>query len=120
MQAPSFDNWLEEMKREAGSAGIGMYLMHNGVVRGTTRSGAPVGGMDLTYDPAALGEAVEAARTKPGILGVRAWINEGSLVVGDDIMRVVVAGDIRENVFSALQELVGSLKTRCVKEKEIS
>jgi|WetSurMetagenome_2_1015567.scaffolds.fasta_scaffold152099_2 molybdopterin synthase catalytic subunit len=118
-RGPSFDTWLDEIKGETGSSGIGMYLMHNGVVRGTARGGAPVTGMDLTYDEDRLAEALEAARSAPGIIAARAWINEGHLDVGDDIMRVLVAGDIRENVFAALQQLVGSLKTRCVHEKEI-
>jgi molybdopterin synthase catalytic subunit len=118
-RGPSFDAWLDEIKSEAGSSGIGMYLMHNGVVRGTARSGSPVTGMDLTYDEDGLAEALDTARSEPGIIAAKAWINKGHLGVGDDIMRVLVAGDIRENVFSALQQLVGSLKTRCVHEKEI-
>jgi molybdopterin synthase catalytic subunit len=118
-QGPSFDAWLDEIKSEADCSGIGMYLIHNGVVRGTARSGSLVTGMDLTYDEDRLVEALETARSKPGIIAARAWINEGRLDVGDDIMRVLVAGDIRENVFAALQQLVGSLKNHCVQEKEI-
>jgi molybdopterin synthase catalytic subunit len=120
MAGPSFDSWLEEIKRLPESAGIGMYLMHNGVVRGHARSGSPVTGMDLTYDREALERATKAAETSPGILAVRAWINEGHLEVGDDIMRALVAGDIREHVFETLQELVRALKTQCVKEREIA
>jgi molybdopterin synthase catalytic subunit len=118
-RGPSFDAWLDEVKGEAGRSGVGMYLMHNGVVRGTSRSGSTVTGMHLTYDEDRLAEAIEAARSAPGILAARAWINVGHLDVGDDIMRVLVAGDIRENVLAALQQLVGSLKTRCVREKEL-
>ncbi len=119
MATPSFDEWLDEAKHEAGSAGVGMYLLHNGVVRGTARDGAAVTGMELSYDEDRLREAVDAAKSRPGIVAVRAWINQGGLAVGDDIMRVLVAGDIRENVFAALQELVAALKTRCVREREV-
>jgi len=120
MHAPSFDSWLAEIREHPRSGRIGMYLMHNGVVRATTRTGGPVTGMDLTYDRAAMRRAIEAAETKPGVFAVRVWLNEGRLSVGDDIMRVLVAGDIREHVFDALTELVRTLKTECVRECEIS
>ena len=38
----------------------------------------------------------------------------------DDIMLVLVGGDIRPHVIDALQFLVGKLKTECVSEKEIN
>lgn len=119
IHAPLFDSWLAELKEHPDSGRIGMYLMHNGVVRATTRTGEPVSGMDLSYDRAALQRAVDATEAKPGIFAVRVWLNEGRLSVGDDIMRVLVAGDIREHVFDALTELVRTLKTECVRECEI-
>jgi molybdopterin synthase catalytic subunit len=118
-QIPQFETWLDEIKSGPGSAGVGMYLMHNGVVRGTTRSGQPVTGMDLTYDQERLASIIDEIKARPGVVALRVWINEGHLVVGDDIMRVLVGGDIRENVFGALQEMVRLIKTECVKEREI-
>jgi molybdopterin synthase catalytic subunit len=120
MGGPSFDSWLAEIKSEPDSSRVGMYLMHNGVVRGTTRAGEPVTGMELSYDPAALQRAVESAKAKPGINAVRVWMNEGRLSVGDDIMRVLVAGDIREHVLETLTDLVRTLKTECAREWEIT
>jgi molybdopterin synthase catalytic subunit len=55
----------------------------------------------------------------PGVTFVRAWVNSGHLEVGDDIMYVLVGGDIRENVFDALQTLVRTIKTRVVTENEL-
>ena len=55
----------------------------------------------------------------PGIGYVRAWLNEGRLRVGDDIMYVLIGGDIRPNVVDALQYLVGRVKNECVNETEI-
>jgi molybdopterin synthase catalytic subunit len=74
--------------------------------------------MDLTYDRDGLARALTEAQTLPGVVAVRAWINEGSLKVGDDIMLALVAGDIRENVFAGLQQLVRLIKTEVVKEVE--
>lgn len=116
---PQFETWLDEFKSGPDSDRIGMYLMHNGVVRGTTRGGAPVTGMDLTYDHERLASIIEEIKARPGVVALKVWINEGHLAVGDDIMRVLVGGDIRENVFGALQEMVRLVKTECVKELEI-
>ena len=118
-RSPSLDGWLGELKAGAGAAGVGMYLVHNGVVRGRSRTGKTVGGMVLAVDRAQLAGVLEKAGRRQGMLAVRAWINEGRLAVGDDIMRVLVAGDIRENVFPALQDLVREIKTAVVRETEL-
>lgn len=49
---------------------------------------------------------------------MRVWLNQGELEVGDDMMRVLVGGDIRPHVVDALQALVEEIKTNCVNEKE--
>ena len=116
---PRFETWLEEIKISPESARVGMYLMHNGVVRGTRRDGTPVTGMDLAYDRERLSAITAEIERRPGVVAIRVWINEGRLAVGDDIMRVLVGGDIRENVFGALQEMVRLIKTECVKELEL-
>ena len=116
---PQFETWLDEIKAGPESSRIGMYLMHNGVVRGAARDGTPVSGMDLSYDAERLRTIVAEIEARPGVVAVKVWVNQGRLAVGDDIMRVLLAGDIRENVFGALQELVRLVKTECVKEWEI-
>ena len=60
------------------------------------------------------------AETWPGIFAVRGWANQGELSVGDDIMMVVVAGDIRGHVFEALQRLVAVIKDEVLSESELS
>lgn len=117
---PSVEAWIEEIKNGPDSSRIGMYLIHNGVVRGSARDGSPVSGMNLSYDRGLLEQVIEQVRAMPGVVAVRAWINEGTLEVGDDIMRALVAGDIRENVFGGLQELVRRIKTEVVKERELA
>ena len=54
-----------------------------------------------------------------GIRYVRVWLNEGKLDLGDDIMLVLVGGDIRPHVIDALQALVGTIKNECVIEQEL-
>ena len=53
-----------------------------------------------------------------GIYYIRVWLNEGELNVGDDIMYVLIGGDIRPRVVDALQYLVGRIKNECVSEIE--
>jgi molybdopterin synthase catalytic subunit len=110
---------IERIKAQPDAGGIGMILAHQGIVRGTTRSGDPVHGMLLNVDRRRFAEALAEARDWPGVVAVDGWVNEGDLAVGDDIMKVVVAGDIRENVFGALQRLVGTIKKEVVTESEV-
>jgi molybdopterin synthase catalytic subunit len=97
-----------------------MYLVHNGVVRGSARDGSAVSGMNLSYDPGRLGQVIERIQARPGVVAARVWINEGTLTVGDDIMYALVAGDTREHVFGGLTELIGLIKSEVVAEWEIT
>ena len=125
-KAPSIDQWLAEAKADPSASRVGMYLAHNGVVReipkAVVREGstdtAPVTGMSFSYDAAGVEAAIAEARKMPGIEYVRVWLNEGELEVGDDIMLVLVGGDIRPHVIDALQALVGDIKNNHVNELE--
>ena len=126
MNKPSIDQWLLEAKGEPDAAKCGMYLAHNGVVRETAKAlvrrgeaGAqPVSGMLFSYDREKVAAAIAEAKELPGIYHVRVWLNEGELAVGDDIMLVLIGGDIRPHVIDALQFLVGKIKNECVSEIE--
>ena len=125
--APSIDAWLKEAKAADGAPKNGMYLIHNGVVRETTKAAAragdaaagPVSGMLFSYDAKKVSAAIQEARQLAGIHCVRVWLNEGRLAVGEDIMLVLIGGDIRPHVVDALQFLVGKIKSECVVETEL-
>ena len=112
------ENWIKEIKKESDPAQLGMILCHNGIVRATTKNGAPVRGMRLSYDKAALEAAVKEFRGREGIVDIRAWINEGELKVGDDIMNLCVAGRFRTDIVPVFQELITKIKTQIVREEE--
>lgn len=126
-EMPSPDQWLREAKADPGAAGCGMYLMHNGTVRQTARAkvrhgeqnARPVRGMLFSYDRDRVDEVIAQTRAMDGVGYVRVWLNEGELGLGDDIMLVLVGGDIRPHVIDALQYLVGRIKNECVSEQEI-
>lgn len=123
-KSPSVDEWLKEAK---GDGRVGMYLIHNGIVRASAKArvregdeNAPeVKALRFGYDKAKLEEIEAATYAKPGIYLVRTWLNEGELKVGEDLMYALVGGDIRPNVVEALQYLVGRIKNECVTEEEI-
>ena len=127
-QSPSMDQWLKEAKAHESASKVGMYLSHNGVVRQSARArvrqgdetAAPVTGMLFSYDPAKVDAAIAETYQLPGIYYIRVWLNEGELTVGDDIMYVLIGGDIRPHVVEALQYLVGRIKSECVSETEIN
>lgn len=127
IKKPSADAWLREAKADAAAAELGMYLIHNGVVRKTARAAVRGGdtaarsvtGLLLSCDREKLDAAVNACKAAEGIGFVRVWVNEGKLGVGDDMMYVMVGGDIRTRVVPALEALVDRIKTECVTETEL-
>ena len=116
---PDVDDWICDVKSQPGSAAIGMILGRQGIERGSSRSGEPLTGMSLSAGSTRFEEVLAEAGTWPGIFAVRGWVNEGELSVGDDIMWIVVAGDMREHVFEGLQRLASLIKTEVVTECEL-
>jgi len=114
------DEWIKEIKKKCPPDRLGMILVHNGIVRVTSKKDAQVARMNLSFDRAALDKAVRRFKEREGIVEIRAWINEGTLNVGDDIMCVCVAGRFRTDVLPVFQELISLIKTEIVKEDETS
>ena len=120
------DEWLKEAKADPTALQEGMILIHNGVVRQTPKvkvrqgidDGSLVKGMEFDYDAAKVDKAIAETYKMDGIFNVRVWLNEGQLELGDDIMYVLIGGDIRPHVIDALQFLVGKIKGECVTEIE--
>lgn len=126
-QSPSMDTWLKEAKALPQAARNGMFLVHNGVVRETAKAKVrqgeedtkPVTGMEFSYEQQKVDEIIAETYKMEGIFYIRVWLNEGRLQVGDDIMYVLIGGDIRPRVVDALQYLVGRIKNECVVETEL-
>ena len=124
---PSMDNWLKEAKEHESAPKIGMYLTHNGVVRQSAKAKVRHGqedtkdviGMEFSYDQEKVDQIIKDTYAMEGIYYIRIWLNEGQLQVGDDIMYVLIGGDIRPRVVDALQYFVGRIKNECVTETEI-
>ena len=125
---PSMDAWLKEAKAHESAPKIGMYLTHNGTVRQSAKAKVRYGaedtkevtGMIFSYDQEKVDAAIADTYKMDGIYYVKAWLNEGQLSMGDDIMYVLIGGDIRPRVIDGLQYLVGRLKNECVTEIELN
>ena len=125
-EIPSIDAWLAEAKAHESAPKIGMYLTHNGTVRQTAKAKVRYGaqdakevtGMVFSYDQEMVDSVISDTYKMEGIYYIKVWLNEGQLKMGDDIMYVLIGGDIRPRVVDALQYLVGRIKNECVTETE--
>jgi len=111
---------VKKVKCHPEFAKAGMVLCHNGVVRETAADGKTrVAGLTTTVDHTKLARVIEKHRRMPGIIEVAVEIAEGRrLAVGDDIMLMVVAGDVRGNVFDAMRSLLDEVKSTVVTKAE--
>ena len=127
-ESPSIDQWLKEAKAHESAPKIGMYLTHNGTVRQTAKAKVRYGvedtrevtGMVFSYDEERVNAVIADTYKMEGIYYIKVWLNEGKLSMGDDIMYVLIGGDIRPRVVDALQYLVGRVKNECVVETELN
>ena len=125
---PSIDQWLREAKAHESAPQCGMYLTHNGTVRQSAKAKVRYGaedtkdvtGMLFSYDEEKVSAIIADTYKMEGIYYIKVWLNEGELTMGDDIMYVLIGGDIRPRVVDALQYLVGRVKNECVVETELN
>ena len=107
---------LQEVKARPGFADhVGMVLVHNGVVRGCSRNDrSPVTSVHITPDREKMAAIVHEMEQRPGIFAIVAHAEEGLLKPSDDVLFLVVAGDIRENVKATFAELLDRIKAEAV------
>ncbi len=111
---------LDQIKKHPDYSKAGMILCHNGVVRATSREGEAVTGLSLTVDHQRLAQILEQQRATPGIVEILVHIEEKKyLAVGDDVMFLVVAGDIRETVIKTLTDTLNQIKSEVTKKTQI-
>lgn len=98
----------------------GMILCHNGVVRETSRDGRKVSGLKIRVDHEKLKQVIEVHKKRAGIIEILVEIAENvDLSVGDDVMMLVVAGDIRENVISTLKDTLDAIKSSVTEKAQV-
>ena len=113
---------IKEMKQSPAFAeNVGMVLIHNGTVRSWSRNDKQkVTALEVKPDL----EKIENLRQKysvyPGIYKILVEAKSGKLYPGDDLLFIVVAGDIRENVKPVLADLLDDIKSTAVKKREFN
>jgi len=112
---------IAELKEDPQFAeNVGMILIHNGTVRGWSRGDHSA---VLCIEVSADLEKIEAIRREieelEGIYKVVVEAKSGAMKPGDDLLFLIVAGDIRENVKPALALLLDRVKSEAINKKEI-
>lgn len=113
---------IAEMKQQPGfTDNVGMILIHNGTVRGWSRNEnkKEVVALEVTPDY----DKIEAIRQeflqREGIFDIVTEALSGRFEPGDDLLYLIVAGDIRENIKPVLAELLDRVKAEAISKKEI-
>lgn len=110
----------ELKKRPDFTDNVGMMLIHNGVVRAWSRQDrTSVKAVEVTPDHAKIEEIRRHYLNSPGIYEILIEANEGLLHPGDDLLFIVVAGDIREHIKPVLADLLDRIKAEAISKREI-
>ncbi len=111
---------IAELKKDPGFIeNVGMVLVHNGVVRGWSRGDhSQVSQMEVSNDLEKIEEIRQEIEHLPGIYKVVVEARSGLMAPGDDVLFLIVAGDIRENVKPALATLLDRIKSEAVTKRE--
>ncbi len=111
---------IAEMKRRPDfTENVGMILTHNGVVRNWSRSKAgTVSYLEVTADVDKIENIRQEYLKREGIYEILIEPHSGKFLPGDDLLFIMVAGDIRENIKPVLAELLDRIKAEAISKKE--
>lgn len=115
----NIQDMIDQVKNNPEADKIGMITSHLGIVRGHSRDGRGVLAVQAAYDREQVNGIVSEMREKPGIIEVLVRVNDGRIKVGDELLAVVVAGDLREHVFPVLMETVNRIKASACRKTEV-
>ena len=113
---------IAAMKKKPGFAeNVGMVLVHNGVVRAWSRKDkSGVTELEVSPDQAKIEAIRQEFLQRPGIFDIVIEAKSGRFQPGDDLLFLIVAGDIRENVKPALADLLDRVKAEAITKREIT
>lgn len=113
---------IAELKQEPGfRENVGMLLVHNGVVRAWSRKdGSTVGRIKVQVDQAKAEAIRQEIEAREGIFRAVVEAKSGEFMPGDDLLFLIVAGDLRENVKPALADLLDRVKAEAITKQELS
>ena len=111
---------IAKMKQDPAFAkNVGMVLIHNGTVRGWSRSDhSSIGRVEVAVDQAKIEQIRCEIEKQIGIYKVVVEARSGVMQPGDDLLFLIVAGNIRENVKPAFARLLDRVKVEAISKKE--
>jgi molybdopterin synthase catalytic subunit len=112
---------IQELKqRSEFKNNVGMILIHNGVVRNWSRKDrTAVSALEVTPDYDKIEQIRQEYLQHEGIFDIIVKAYSGTFQPGDDLLFIIVAGDIRENIKPVLADLLDRIKAEAVTKKEI-
>ncbi len=112
---------IAEMKKQPGfQDNVGMILIHNGTVRSWSRADRKsVTALEVTPDLEKIESIRQDLLKRDGIYDIVTEARTGLFQPGDDLLFLIVAGDIRENIKPVLAELLDRVKSEAISKKEI-
>lgn len=113
---------IQDIKQLPGfTENVGMILIHNGVVRETSRNDSSrIKQLEVTPDLDRIKSIQQEFEAKEGIFKIVIEAKQGVFNPGEDLLYIIVAGDIRENVTSALNQILNQVKSEAIHKKEYS
>lgn len=111
---------IAEMKQDPAFAkNVGMVLIHNGTVRSWSRSDhSSISQVEVVADQAKIEQIRSEIEEQMGIYKVVVEARSGVMQPGDDLLFLIVAGNIRENVKPAFAQLLDRVKAEAISKKE--
>jgi len=112
---------IAEMKQQPGfQDNVGMILIHNGVVRNWSRKDrSKVKALEVTPDLNKIEAIRQELLQREGIFDIAIEAHGGEFQPGDDLLFLIVAGDLRENIKPVLSELLDRVKSEAIAKREI-
>ena len=99
---------------------VGMILIHNGTVRAWSRQDRQqVGTLETVVDTGKVEQLRQEYLQRPGIYEIVIEARSGRFQPGDDLLFLLVAGDLREHVKPVLAELLDRIKAEAVGKREL-
>lgn len=110
-----------QLKQKPGfKDNVGMILIHNGVVRNWSRKDkSEVSALEVRPDFERIEQLRQEYLQKEGIFDIVIKAYEGTFSPGDDLLFIIVAGNIRENIKPVLSELLDRVKAEAVSKREL-
>ncbi|HHB77460.1 MAG TPA: molybdenum cofactor biosynthesis protein [Desulfobulbus sp.] len=99
---------------------VGMILIHNGTVRNWSRKDrSRVTALETKVDEQLVEQLRRQYKQKTGIYEIIIETHSGRFRPGDDLLFIIVAGDLREHIKPVLAELLDRIKAEAISKREV-